>query len=98
MVLPLFASLLLAAAGPDARCAPKRFAANALKGKTDEERYLDYVKACANARVTELASELIAFPTVSAESPASRGGPFQKMEAHLKRWANKHGLTLKTYG
>ncbi len=87
---------LLTAAPVDKACAPARFSAKALAGQPPQARYAAYVKACALPRITELASQLIAFPTVSAEGPAEKSEAFARMEAFLAGWAKQNGLTLAT--
>jgi len=57
-----------------------------------------WVRHCARAEVTALASALIAFPTVAADEPPAEGAAFRGMAEFLERWATAAGLGFRKVG
>ncbi len=56
-----------------------------------------YLGACAETRILALTAELVRFPTVSADEPAT-GKSFKAMASFLEGWAKARGLGFNTIG
>ncbi|MCC7382883.1 MAG: M20/M25/M40 family metallo-hydrolase [Deltaproteobacteria bacterium] len=57
-----------------------------------------YLATCGLAETVRLTTELVAFPTVSAEAAPPDHPAFGAMADFLRRWAQENGLTFSVYG
>ncbi len=57
-----------------------------------------YVKTCGMEETIALTTDLVRFPTVSANERAADGPAFAAMADYLKGWAEQHGMRFEVYG
>ena len=57
-----------------------------------------YLANCGKERVLSLTSDLVRFPTVSANGPVHENPAFVQMARYLEEWSKAHGLDFRVYG